>query len=274
MPVTDIFSKRQKRIRGEHPDVYQYETIPRELRVQAFHITDRVFGQLYPYVVNTDDIDIDLIEFGHHQFEEHMKLEKEGAEWQQYNRRINYEHVHQLLCQEYGVLSLGNSDNPCEAVRNFLLETSETDKAIDVMEVSIRVMESYSNAHSEFTQKYLTREAICELNHRFREHGVGYQYESGQIIRIDSQLIHAEVVRPVLQMLSASMHEGANEEFLSAHDHYRKGRYRECLNESLKAFESCLKAICDERGWAYTEKDTASRLISIVFDEELIPGFM
>ena len=71
MPINDIFSKRQKRIRGEVPDVYQYETIPRELRVQAFHIMNRVFGQLYPYVVNTDDFDIDLIEFGHHQFEEH-----------------------------------------------------------------------------------------------------------------------------------------------------------------------------------------------------------
>ncbi|MDE0199479.1 MAG: hypothetical protein OXK78_14855 [Caldilineaceae bacterium] len=154
------------------------------------------------------------------------------------------------------------------------METSETDKAIDVMEVSVRIMERYISAHSEDTQKYLTREAISELNHRFFEHGVGYQYDSGQIVRIDSQLIHAEVVRPALHVLSASMYEGANEEFLSAHDHYRKGRNKECLNDCLKAFESCLKAICDERGWAYTERDTARRLMSIVFDEKLIPDFM
>ena len=116
MPVNDIFSKRQLRIRGKVPDVYQYETIPRELRVQALHIINRVFGQLYPYVVNTGDFDIDLIEIGHHQFEEHTKLEKEGAEWREFNRRMNYDHVHQLLCREYGVLTLGNSNDPCEAV--------------------------------------------------------------------------------------------------------------------------------------------------------------
>lgn len=75
-------------------------------------------------------------------------------------------------------------------------------------------------------------------------------------------------------MLSASMYEGANEEFLSAHTHYRQRRYKESLNDSLKAFESCLKAICRERGWTYTDKDTANRLLKIVFENELIPDFM
>ncbi len=32
--ITDIYSKRQKRLRGEFPDVYQYEDIPNELRNQ------------------------------------------------------------------------------------------------------------------------------------------------------------------------------------------------------------------------------------------------
>jgi hypothetical protein len=45
-------------------------------------------------------------------------------------------------------------------------------------------------------------EAIDELNARFREHGVGYQYESGNIIRVDSQIIHSEAVKPVLHLLS------------------------------------------------------------------------
>ena len=274
MPITDIFSKRQKRIRGEVPDVYQYETIPRELRAQVIHILNGAFEQLYPYVVDSDDPFFDLIEFELHQFDEHLKFEEENAKWREFNLRNNYTHIHELLCQEYGVLSLGNSNDPCEAVRSFLIETKETEKAIDVMELSVQHLEGYGNAHSEYNQKRLTSMAISELNHRFREHGVGYQYESGQILRIDSQVIHAEVVRPALQMLSASMYEGANEEFLSAHDHYRKGRYKECLNDSLKAFESCLKAICQKRGWSYSERDTVRRLIEIVLEKGLIPAFM
>lgn len=112
--------------------------------------------------------------------------------------------------------------------------------------------------------------AIAELNYRFRDHGVGYQYESGQIIKVDSQFIHSEVIKPALIMLSDRIYKGANEEFLEAHKQYREGNYKDCVNNCLKAFESCLKVICQKRGWNYNKKDTANRLIAIVFDKGLI----
>jgi len=49
MTIFDLFSKRQKRSRGEVPDVYQYETIPTELRVQIIHIIRDAFGDLYDF---------------------------------------------------------------------------------------------------------------------------------------------------------------------------------------------------------------------------------
>lgn len=116
--------------------------------------------------------------------------------------------------------------------------------------------------------------AVNELNQRFRERGVGYQYESGKIIQVDSQYLHAEAVKPALAVLSDRMYEGANAEFLNAHEHYRTKRYKECLNDCLKAFESCLKAICDKQGWIYGTKDTANRLINIVLKNGLVPEFM
>ena len=93
-------------------------------------------------------------------------------------------------------------------------------------------------------------------------------------MKIDSQIIHSEVVKPVLMLLSNPIYKGANEEFLKAHEHYRKKRYKESLNEGLKAFESCLKVICQKQGWNYNERDTANRLIAIVFDKGLIPPLM
>lgn len=239
MPIINIFSKRQKQKRGEVPDVYQYESIPHELRVQVIQILEKSFG---------------------------------------YNLKEMCAIVHKSLSHEYGIFRLRGLYEPDEeSVFNFFLKTKETDRALDVIEFSFGFIidglirgDPYRYEGRELSPD----EAIIELNYRFQEHGVGYQYEAGQIIRVDSQLIHAEIVRPALHMLSASMCEGANEEFLSAHAHYRKGRYKECLNDSLNAFESCLKAICKKRGWAYTEKDTARRLIAIVFDEGLIPDFM
>ena len=274
MAVVDLYSKRQKRSRGEVPDVYQYETIPRELRVQVIHILDNVIGQLYPPLVTDGDFDPDFLKFQYQEYSEYMKWVEQYGEWRRYNLKRNYEEVHKVLCQEYGVFTLGNSNDPCESVRNFLSETRETEKAIDVIELSFQHIERCVGRHLHDNKKFLSDGAISDLNYRFREHGVGYQYMSGQIIRVNSQLIHSEVVQPALHILSEPMYTGANAEFLSAHEHYRKGRYKECLNDCLKAFESCIKAICTKRRWQFTDKDTASRLIAIVFDKKLIPTFM
>ena len=243
MPIFEIFSKRQKRLRGEVPDVYKYDTIPPELRVQVIHIWDDAYGPDNP----------------------------------SYGSRAVYEAIRGKLLREYGQLDLGGyDDSPREEVGNFFLQAKDTEKVIDVIEISFKYIDEYVlNNAARFRERRISPdEAIDELNHRFQEHGVGYRYESGQITRVDSQWIHSEVVRPALSMLSDSMYKGANEEFLKAHEHYRARRYKECMNECLKTFESCIKAICKRRRWKYKETDTAKRLIELVFDKGLIPTFM
>jgi uncharacterized protein DUF7014 len=122
----------------------------------------------------------------------------------------------------------------------------------------------------QLTQKAVEN-AVAELNTRFRQHGVGYQYESGEMIRVDSQLIHAEVVKPVLNLLTSPEYAGANAEFLKAFEHNRKGDTKECLNECLKAFESTMKAIATKRDWTFNSNDTASALIEVCMKNGLIP---
>ena len=242
MKVYDIFSKREKRRQGEVADVYQYETIPEALRIQILHIWSDVYGP--------DDI---------------------------YKNSIRaYRHINNMLCREYGRFRLGEGNSLFESVRRFFLYTKNTKRAIDVIEVSFQYIDKTVRGRTDLflDRKISPDDAIKELNYRFQEHGVGYQFESGQIIRIDSQLIHSEVVKPALSMLSDPMYEGANDEFLKAHEHYRAQRYEECMNECLKAFESCIKAICDKRGWSYGDKDSLKNLIDIVFGEKLIPAFM
>ena len=41
----DLYHKRQKRLRGEFPDVYQYEEFPQSLKVQIVHIWEDSLGQ-------------------------------------------------------------------------------------------------------------------------------------------------------------------------------------------------------------------------------------
>ena len=47
MQFFKLFSERQKELRGEVPDIYQYETIPNKLRVQVIHIWRDAFGAPY-----------------------------------------------------------------------------------------------------------------------------------------------------------------------------------------------------------------------------------
>ncbi len=117
-------------------------------------------------------------------------------------------------------------------------------------------------------------DAIEELNYRLKDHRVGYQFEGGEIVRVDSQYIHAEAVKPAISLLNTAGFDGALEEFLNAHEHYRKGKMKEAMSDALKAFESTMKAVCNENGWSYPGNATAKTLINTVLDNGLVPSYM
>jgi hypothetical protein len=248
MSIFELFSKRQKKLRGEVPDVYQYEDIAQKFRVQVVHIV-------------RDTIGIEI----------------------SYNDITNqtYADIHKILCREYGVFTLKEHErSQFSAVYDYFLNTKDYEHCIDIIELSFKIIDTYvreqewrfRNAHG-VTQT--PDNAIAELNARFKESGIGYQFESGELIRIDSQIIHSEVVKPVLHLLgSEKSYQGANSEFLKAHEHYRHKRYKECLVECLKSFESLMKAICKKHSWPYNQNDTAKKLIETCLSNNLVPSYL
>lgn len=244
--IFDLFSKRARRERGEMPDVFTYTDIPQPLRIQVVHIWDDAFGSLSVY--DTQAVSA-------------------------------YQSLHNILCREYGVFELVErpSGNPHVDLANFLIGTQEVEKALDTIELSFQYIERVCGTneyryHSK--PKATPQEAIAELNARFLEHGVGYSYEDGVLVRKDSEFLHSEVVRPALGLLRDGRYSGAHEEFLKAHEHYRHRRYKECLNECLKALESTLKTICDRKRWKYAPNATAKALIETCFANDLVPKYL
>ena len=249
MAIFDIFSKRQKKLRGDMPDVYTYNDLSQPLKTQIVHIWLDTLGNPNQYY--------------------------EGKV------REAYEFIVNTLCREYGLFQLVHT--PIYKNRNFLkelvdffLQETNIEKALDVIELSFQLIGSFtrewhylrrSNAAS------IADAAIKELNDRFKEHGIGYQFVNGEIIRVDSELIHSEVVKPALRLLNQKLYAGAQQEFLKAHEHYRLGNSKEALNECLKSFESMMKAICDKRSWNYNGNATAKNLIQACWDNGLIPSF-
>ena len=236
MAIIDLFSKRMKRKRGEFPDVYTYDTIPRELRIQVVHI-----------------------------------LESELSAASRFTHGFQYfETVVVALRHEYGVFRLPNNndyqyDETSSELVAFFLSEENIDRVIDVIEYS------FDERHFWRSRPLELDSSIRELNQRFREHGVGYQLENGKIIKMTDEFTHSNIVKPALQLLSDPIFDGANQEFLKAHEHYRKGDSKESMNECLKAFESVMKVICDKHNWTYEhKKSTSSILLKTCFENGLI----
>ncbi|MBZ5659060.1 MAG: hypothetical protein LAO08_01525 [Acidobacteriia bacterium] len=247
MAIFETFSKRQKRLeRAGQQDVYQYDSLPRPFRVQVVHILDTAIGIYYS-------------SSGY--------LTPASKFW---------DAMFATMCRERGVFCLGDEDeNHCEQCRQFVL-TAATDGALDIIELSFRFIDRFSRQVGT-QEKYAAQitqdanDAIEELNQRFREHGIGFQYVEGELVRVDSQFIHAEAIKPALSLLNQAGFDGPADEFMRAFEHYRHGRHKEAIAEALKSFESTMKAICKARNWPHPSNATAKPLMDTLFANGLIP---
>ena len=97
--------------------------------------------------------------------------------------------------------------------------------------------------------------------------------EYPRIIAKDNQAVHQGVVEPTLQLLNSIAFTHANAEFLKALEDQRKGDYLDCLVKCGSAFESVMKVLCDKRGIAYKQTDTASPLIKALMSKSQLDSF-
>jgi hypothetical protein len=248
MAVVELFSQRQKKLRQEVSDVYVYDQVPSELRVQVLYILDDAIGD-FNNIAKIDDM-----------------------------RMAIYIEMYHLLCRGYGEFKLVDNEHGDKRadLRRFFLSARD-ERALDVIDLAFKFINSRvrnERYQSKVRPTLKPDEAISELNHRFKQHGIGYEFQSGELIRVDSQFIHQSAVLPVLNLLSDTAYKGANEEYRKAFEHYRHGNHKECLNECLKAFESTMKVICIKRGWSHNPNDTAKKLLEICFQNELIPSYL
>ncbi len=251
MPITQIFSKRGVPVPAK--DVLVYEPLPEPFRIQVIHIWTTTLGRAQD----------------HDPYGFHPPLS--FSAWQ---------YVASTLARELGMVRISKSDNPFGQAGDFLLNQQRPIKQqLDLIQLSFQVIDQHLRENYwEFEQRgHATQtpdDAIEELNHRFLEHGLGYEYAHRQIVRLDSTYQHAEVIKPALTIINNKTFRNAQTEFLDAHEHYRHGRYEESINEALKSFETTMKIICHEKGWKYNEADQAKTLIKIVLTNGLVsPSF-
>lgn len=252
MPVYDLYSKRKRRAeRANEPDVFDYDVLPQKLRTQVRQLFTAAIGPYRDY----------------------------GEFSTPRNNNDAWETISGILRRELGVDSLVNyRANPQDEVLQYIVD-ADTDDALSAIEICANWIERimakkppYDLEHLGATQN--SKDALEELNHRFRESSVGYEFVSGEIVRVDSKFVHAEVVRPALALLRDPRFKGAEEEFLGAHAHFRSGKTKEAVTAANSAFESVMKSICDLKGWQYPAGARASDLVKVLRKNGLLPDYL
>jgi AbiJ N-terminal domain 4 len=234
MVLPDVYSRRKRQSEGAGPDVYQYNQVPLHLRVQIIHIFSDAIG--------------DYIE----------------SDYGAYHNKC-YDHLVKTLRKEYGVFTIGGGGyNAREELFAWIQSETIIDRLLDGYELGLRLIDEYIRsewATFQHSVEMSPDNAIAEANARFKEAGVGYQYVSGKIVKVDSEFIHKEVILPVLTLLHDPTFAAAEKEYLEAHEAYRHGRFEDCIVSCGKAFESVLKVVGAKRNWLIKENDPASKLI-------------
>jgi hypothetical protein len=185
-------------------------------------------------------------------------------------------------------LRLASGATAFERCANYLLSTESIEDVLDIIELTfgqVQWLASLGEGHwrQEAYERGLIQrpnDAITELNLRLRKASLGYQFENGQIIHVDDQFVHAEVMKPALALLSDPRFNGPREEFLRAHELYRTAQpsdhkaLEDSVGAALKAFESTIKVICNIKKWTPPANATAIPLIKFVIEKGLISGYL
>ena len=121
---------------------------------------------------------------------------------------------------------------------------------------------------------YFVKESVYETpDPRYKSHTVVYTRAFPKVVMKESDVLHVNAVAPALTLLSQPHFLNANNEYLAALEDYRKDDFSDCLVKCGSAFESVLKVICDRKGWAYKQTDTANTLIKTVLPHTKLDGY-
>lgn len=246
MSIVKTFAKRKKEAENSgKPVIYRYDHLPREFKVQVIYLWRDVFGA----------------------FPSHRRSTVTD----------HFEWANKTLSREMGLFNfvphvIGNRMENCA---DFILKNEDVDQVLSLIELSFYridkvLRQQIIDTHLQNAVKLNIDDVLRELNYRFREHSIGYQYEEGQLVSVNSQYLHSETVEPALNLLRHAGFEGALQEFMDAHRHYRERNYKDAIVNASNAFESTMRTICDIRGWAYAQNTTSSKLIDILFDNDLV----
>lgn len=132
---------------------------------------------------------------------------------------------------------------------------------------------------------------VTQANEIFREEGLSYVLtpyteshendpETGiskveryypQIILVDNQLTHQEIIVPALNLLTNPALSVVNQELLEAFHHIRDKKYADAITRAASSLESMFKVIFKREKMALPNNTALGRLVTEFFNQEKLP---
>jgi hypothetical protein len=246
--IFKTFSRRkQLESRQGEPDVYRYNIAPEHLRHQICMVFIEGIGRFH--------------------------VPSEFAWNRVPNANDLWEKIDKICRKEiHSYLPYARERNLAKRFCDYLMQVKDIDDFLSAVEIgciALSIVKDDYDGRNNRGAEQRGDAALEEINQRFEQHAVGYQFENRHIIRVDSKIAYAEIIKPALMLLVDPLFSKANEEFMTAHTHYRAGAYKDCVTAANRAFESVLKTICDVEKWSYERGDRASELVTKVTNNGL-----
>jgi hypothetical protein len=196
--------------------------------------------------------------------------------------RIVLDAIQYRLMDRYGAFTPCPRDDLHPARYHFM--KCDDEQALDFIEAMFTSIEDVAAA----------ARLVDEVNKILREEGVGYQLTpltqrvvkgGGQllghvvdrleisypIIRKSGETPQEESMTHCLGLLAGADFKIANEQFLKAHEHYRKGEWDQVIAYCGAAFESVLKAVLTKKAVPFKKEATAQALILACVKAGILP---
>lgn len=239
----NLFSDRNRE-QSEELDVYIYNTLPTPFRNQLIIIIREIIQDLNNYF--SDDIG---------------------------------KAIHNRFCREKGLKEMSDVYGSCTAKVEAFIDYAPDVDLLDFIDFSFHVFIGLAQSVGYKDPLGYAEENvenhITELNNRFQQHRLGYEFVNGKLIQIDSKYIHHEYIKPALNLLHTNGFEGAEEEYTKAFEALRNGDYKSAIIEAEKAFESTMKTICSKNKYQFVpERDSAKKLVEILKVNGFFPSYI
>ena len=239
--MKELFSRRYRDKSGD-PEVYIYNNFSQEFRNQCFHIVRDFINEMQKTT------SVNVAEFICKKF-----AREKGLKYIEGYRYIN----------------------DLDAISKYFDRSSNEDffDFVDFIFTNFVGSQKLIDGYRHYSNEPFVC-AADELNLRFKQHSLGYEFTNGEIIPKTNEVIHQQIIKPALKVLTDERFRGAEEEYLLAFEHFKTGNNKDAILNAGKAFESTIKTICKELEYKYEYTSSAKKLVETLKSNGFYPSYL